>query len=108
MFRFAVGLAQVGVFDPTAFLSTQLHNTHDYMLYESFERPWFFIHKYVNPSPTPIEQNKSIPAGQLSTVADQLALETAIKVFEVFGWIPSEDGVRWLAEEQKKLIERRL
>ena len=106
--RFAVGMAQGGVFDPTAFLSIQLHNTHDYMLFESFERPWFFIHKYVNPSNTPIEQRKSVPVGQLSTVVDQLALETAIKVFEVFGWFPSEAAERMLAEDQKKLIERRL
>ena len=106
--RFAVGLVQVGVFDPTAFLSIQLHNTHDYMLFDSFERPWFFIHEYVNPSNTPIEQRKSVPVGQLSTVVDQLALETAIKVFEVFGWVPTEAGERMLAEDQKKLIERRL
>lgn len=106
--RFAVGLAQGGVLDPTAFLSIQLHNTHDYMLFEDFKRPWFFIHEYVNPSNTPIEQQRSVPVGQLSAVADKMALETAIKVFEVFGWIPSEDAVRWLAEEQKKLIERQL
>jgi len=106
--RFAVGLVQVGVLDPTAFLSIQLHNTRDYMLFESFERPWFFIHEYVNPSNTPIEQSKSVPVGQLSTVVDQLALKTAIKVFEVFGWVPSEAGERMLTEDQKKLIERRL
>jgi len=106
--RFTAGLVQDGVLDPTAFLSIQLHNTHDYMLYESFERPWFSIHEYVNPSHTPIEQSKSVPVGQLSTVVDQLALETAIKVFEVFGWIPNEAAERMLAEEQKKLIERRL
>jgi len=106
--RFAVGLVQVGVLDPTAFLSLQLHNTHDYMLFESFERPWFFIHEYVNQSNTPIEQSKSVPVGQLSTVVDQLALETAIKVFEVFGWVPSEAAERMLADDQKKLIERRL
>lgn len=106
--RFAAGLVQDGALDPTAFLSIQLHNTHDYMLYESFERPWFFIHEYVNPSHTPIEQSKSVAVGQLSTVVDQLALETTIKVFEVFGWIPGEAAERMLAEEQKKLIERRL
>ena len=106
--RFAVGLAQGGVLEPAAFLSIQLHNTHDYMLFEDFKRPWFFTHEYVNPSNTPIEQQRSIPVGQLSAVADQMALETAIKVFEVFGWVISEDAVRWLAEEQRKLIERRL
>ncbi len=106
--RFAVGLAQGGVFDPTAFLSIQLHNTHDYILFENFKRVWFSIHEYVNSSNTPIEQQRSVSVGQLSTVADQIALETAIRVFEVFGWVPSEDGIRWLAEEQKKLIERRL
>jgi len=106
--RFAVGLAQGGVLDPTAFLSIQLHNTHDYILFESFKRVWFSVHEYVNPLNTPIEQQRSIPVGQLSAVADQIALETAIKVFEVFNWVPSEDGIRWLAEEQKKLIERRL
>ena len=108
MLRFAVGLAQSGIFDPTAFLSIQLYNTLDYMLFESFERPWFFIHEYVNPSNTPIEQQKSVSVGQLSAVADQMALETAIKVFEVFGWVPNEAAERMLAEDQKKLIERRL
>lgn len=106
--RFAVGLAQGGVFDPTAFLSIQLHNTHDYMLFESFERPFFLSHEYVNPSNRLIEEQKSIPVGQLSAVADQMALEMAIKVFSVFGWVPGEAAVRMLAEDQKKLIERRL
>lgn len=106
--RFAVGLAQGGILDPTAFLSIQLHNTHNYMLFEEFERPWFFIHEFVNPLNTPIEKQRSIPVGQLSAVADQMALELAITVFEVFTWVPSEDGVRWLVEEQKKLIDRRL
>lgn len=105
--RFAVGMAQGGVFDPTAFLSIQLHNTHDYVLFEDFGRTWFFVHNYVNPSNMPIEQQKSVPVGQLSAVADQMALETAIKVFEVFGWVPSEAGVRMLAEDQKKFVERR-
>jgi hypothetical protein len=108
IFRFAVGLAQGGILEPTAFLSIQLNNTRDYMLFEEFLRPFFFIHEYVNTSDTPIEQQKSVPVSQLSAVADQMALETAIKVFEVFGWVPSEAGVRMLAEDQKKLIERRL
>ncbi|MBE9482222.1 MAG: hypothetical protein IMY88_00925 [Chloroflexi bacterium] len=106
--RFAIGLAQRGVLAPTAFLSIQLHNTHNYILLEDFNRPWFLIHEYVNSSNTPIEQQRSVSVGQLSAVADQMALETAIKVFEVFGWVPSEEAIRWLAEEQKKLIERRL
>ncbi|MFO7996188.1 MAG: hypothetical protein R6U93_03440 [Dehalococcoidia bacterium] len=106
--RFAAGLAQGGLLDPTAFLSIQLHNTYDYMLYEDFTRPWFLAREYVNPSSTPIEQQRSIPVGQLSAVADKMALDTAIKVLEVFGWVPSEEAIRWLAEEQKKLIERRL
>jgi hypothetical protein len=105
--RFAVGLAQGGVFGSTVFLSIQLLNTHDYMLFESFERSWFLVHKYVNPSNTPIEQQKNVPVGQLSAVVDQLAVETAIKVFEVFGWVPSEAAERMLAEDQKKLIERK-
>jgi hypothetical protein len=106
--RFAVGLAHGGVLDPTAFLSIQLHNTHNYMLYEDFNRPWFLFHEYVNTSDMPIEQQRSVPVGQLSAVADQMALETAIKVFEVFGWVPRQEAIRWLTEEQKKLIERRL
>ncbi|MFC1970700.1 hypothetical protein ACFLV0_02015 [Chloroflexota bacterium] len=106
--RFAVGLAQGGILDPTAFLSIQLHNTQNYMLFEDFSRTWFLGHEYVNPLNTAIEHQRSITIGQLSAVADQMALDAAIKVFEVFGWSPSEDGLRWLAEEQKKLVERRL
>jgi len=108
IFRFAVGLAQGGVFDPTAFLSIQLHNTHDYMLFENFERPFFLSYQYVNPSNRLIEQQKSVPVGQLSAVADQIALDMAIEVFSVFDWVPSVAAVRMLAEDQKKLIERRL
>jgi len=104
--HFAVWLAHGGVFDSTAFLSIQLHNTHDYMLFESFER--FFPHEYVNQSNRPIEQEKSVPVGELPAIADQIALEMAVKVFSVFGWIPSDAAVRTLAEDQKKLIERRL
>ena len=32
--QFSVGLAQGGILDPTAFLSIQLQNTNDYMLFE--------------------------------------------------------------------------
>jgi len=104
--RFAVGLAQGDVLDPNAFLSIQLHNTHDYMLFESFNR--FFTYSYVNQSDRPIEQQQSLPVGELSAVADQMALEMAIEVFSVFDWVPNEAAVRMLAEDQKKLIERRL
>lgn len=104
--RFAVGLAQGGILDPVAFISVQLHNTRDYMLFESFSR--FFPHTYVNPSDRPIEQEWNLPAGELSAFADQMALDMAIKIYSVFGWIPAEAAVRTLAEDQKKLIERRL
>jgi len=104
--RFAVGLAQGGILDPAAFISVQLHNTKDYMLVESFER--FFPHEYVNQSDKPIEQQHKLPVNELSAVADQTALQMSIRVFEVFGWIPSEAAIRTLTEDQKKLIERRL
>jgi len=106
IFHFAMGLAQGGVLDPTAFLSVQLHNTKDYMLFESFGR--FFTHRYVNQSDTPITFEQTIPASELSATADTMALNMAIKVFSVFGWIPAEASVRNLVEDQKKLIERRL
>jgi len=106
IFRFAVGLAQGGILDPDAFLSIQLHNTHDYMLFESFNR--FFGYSYVNQSDRPIEQQQSLPVGELSAVADQMALEMAIKIYSVFGWVPVEAAVRTLVEDQKKFIERRL
>lgn len=106
MFRFAVGLAQGGVLDPTAFLSVQLHNTKDYMLYESFER--FFTFRYVNQSDMPITLEETIPASELPAAADRMALEMAIKVFSVFGWIPADAAIRNLTEDQRKLIERRL
>lgn len=106
IFRFAVGLAQGGVLDPTAFLSIQLHNTKDYMLYESFER--FFPNKYVNQWDTPITFEQSLPASELSASADKMALDMAIKVFSVFGWSPADAAIRNLTEDQKKLIERRI
>jgi hypothetical protein len=109
MLRFAVGLVQNGILTSTASISIQLHNTSDYMLYEDFERPYFYIHKFVNQSEDPIEHHLSLPSDLLSTaIADQNALEMAIKVFEVFNWIPTEAGIRMLTEDQKKLIERRL
>lgn len=106
VFRFAVGLAQGGVLDPTAFLSLQLHNTKDYMLFESSDR--FFTHRYVNQNDAPITFEQSLPAGELSATADKMALDMAIKVFSIFGWIPAEAAVRTLVEDQKKLVERRL
>ncbi|MCJ7653874.1 MAG: hypothetical protein MUO97_00980 [Dehalococcoidia bacterium] len=106
IFHFAVGLAQAGVLDPTAFLSVQLHNTKDYMLFESFDR--FFPHEYVNQWDTPIIYEQSLPASEVSANADKIALDCAIKVFSVFGWSPAEVAVRNLVEDQKKLIERRL
>ena len=106
IFHFAVGLAKGGVLDPTAFLSVQLHNTKDYMLYESFDR--FFTHRYVNQTDTPIMFEQSLPVGELSASADQMALSMATKVYSVFNWIPAEAAIRTLVEDQKKLIERRL
>lgn len=106
IFRFAVGLAQGGILDPTAFLSVQLHNTKDYILFESSGR--FFHHRYVNKWDTPISYEQSLPSNELSSVADREALDFAIKVFSVFGWVPADAAVRNLFEDQKKLIERRL
>lgn len=106
IFRFAVGLGQSGILSPTAFLSIQLHNTRDYVLYENFERS--FHYNYVNKSDRPIEQQYTLPVSELSAVADQMALDLAIKVFSVFGWMPVDAAIRTLAEDQKKLIERRL
>jgi len=105
IFHFAVGLAHGGILDPTAFMSIQLHNTRDYMLFESPNR--FFPHEYVNQSGRLIEQQKSITVGQLAAIADEVALKMAIKVFSVFGWVPGEAAVRNLSEDQKKLVERR-
>lgn len=53
-------------------------------------------------------RKQSVPVGQLAAITDQIALEMAIKVFLVFGWVPGEAAVRTLAEDQKKLVERRL
>ena len=106
IFHFVVGLAQGGALDPTAFLSVQLHNTKDYMLYESFSR--LFTYQYVNPVDTPITFEQNLPAGELSASADKLALDMAIKVYSVFNWIPADAAIRTLVEDQKKLIERRL
>lgn len=106
IFRFAVGLAEGGILDPTAFLSIQLHNTGDYMLYESFDR--FFTNRYVNPSERPFERQLSLPVSELPAIADQQALEMAVDIFEVFGWSPAESAMRNLTEDQKKLVERRL
>lgn len=104
--RFAVGLAQGGILDPAAFISIRLKNTYDYMLFESFSR--FFPREYVNPSDRPIEQEWSLPVGELSALADQMALDMAIKIYSVFNWSPAEAAIRTLVEDQKKLVERRL
>lgn len=104
--HFAVGLAQSGMLEPEAFLSIELHNTKDYMLFESFER--FFRDGYVNPSDTPITFEHSLPPAELPARADKLALDMAIKVYSIFNWIPAEAAIRNLIEDQKKLIERRL
>ncbi len=76
------------------------------MLYESFER--FFTYNYVNTTDRPIEQQYTLPVSELSAVADQMAFNLAIKVFSVFGWVPQDAAIRTLAEDQKKIIERRL
>jgi hypothetical protein len=104
--HFAAGLGHGGVLDPSAAISVQLHNTKDHMLVESFER--FFPYQYVNPSDVPIEQQRILPVAELSAAADETALEMSLRIFEVFGWIPSDAAVRNLAEDQKKLLERRL
>jgi len=98
-----VGLAKGGALDPTAFLSVQLHNTKDYMLYESFDR--FFTHRYVNQTDTPIMFEQSLPVGELSANADQMALNMATRVYSVFNWIPAEAAIRTLIEDQKSLLK---
>jgi hypothetical protein len=104
--HFAVGLAQRGLLEPEAFLSIELHNTKDYMLFESFE--WFFRDGYVNPSDTPITFKHILPPVELPARADKMAMDMAIKVYSIFNWIPAEAAIRNLVEDQKKLIERRL
>lgn len=104
--HFAVGLAQYGVLEPEAFLSIELHNTKDYMLFESFER--FFRDGYVNPSDTPITFEHRLSTDELPALADKIALDMAVKVYSIFNWIPAEAAIRNLVEEQRKLIERRL
>jgi len=94
------------VLEPEAYLSIELHNTKDYMLFESFDR--FFHDGYVNPSDTPITFENSLPPAELPALADKMALDMAIKVYSVFNWIPTEPAIRNLGEDQKKLIERRL
>jgi hypothetical protein len=76
------------------------------MLYESSDR--FFPHQYINKGDTPITYEQSLPASELTAIAEKEALEFAIKIFAVFGWFPAEPALRNLAEDQKKLIERRL
>jgi len=104
--HFTVGLAQCGVLEPEAFLSIELHNTRDYMLFESFER--FFRDGYVNSSDTPITFEHILPSAELPALADKIALDMAIKVYSIFNWIPAEAAIRNLVEDQRKLIERRL
>jgi hypothetical protein len=106
MFQFAVGISQSGILDPTAYLSVQLHNTKDYMLYESFDR--FFTDRYVNPTDVPIMFEQTLPVNELLASANQMALDMAIKVYSVFNWTPADAAIRTLGEDQKKLIERRL
>jgi hypothetical protein len=104
--HFAIGLGHGGVLDPKAFLSIELHNTKDYMLFESFER--FFTNQYVNKSDMPITCELRLPTSELSATVDKIAMDMAIKVYSVFDWIPAKAAIRTLVEDQKKLIERRL
>ena len=104
--HFAVGFATAGVFDPAAYIDLQLHNTYDYMLYESSSR--FFTDRYVNQSEVPFEYKTTIPSSELIGAADKIALAVSIDVYGLFGWIPTEAAMRTLVEDQKKLVERRL
>jgi len=104
--HFAIGLGQGGVLEPEAFLSIELHNTKDYMLFESFDR--FFRDGYVNPSDAPITFEHKLPPSELPALADKMALDMAIKVYSIYNWIPANAAIRNLVEDQKKLIERRL
>ncbi|MFQ5872196.1 MAG: hypothetical protein ACE5JL_00140 [Dehalococcoidia bacterium] len=106
VFRFAIGLAERGVLDPVAHLSISLCNTRDCMLYEDFER--LFFYNYVSESDQPISQEWNVPASELRAVADEKALEMATKILSVFNWTPDEGQVRILADDQRKLLERKL
>ena len=105
IFEFVARLASKGILVPSASISIGLHNMGDHQL-AAFDSRRFMPDWYVRASDEPILIEKEVSEQDLITNKDELALDVVVEIFENFNW--NEPPRHILAEDQKKLRERRL
>jgi len=105
IFEFAARVARHEVLRPEAEISIQLHGMKEREL--TFEDLWrsMSVRGHVS-GRDQITCEVTVPQVQLLAGAPELALDTAIAIFERFGWF--NPPRQTLADDQRKLLERRL
>ena|SRR5215207_1389878 len=100
---FARNLAYREVLEPAADITIELHGMAGRVLTASFDRE---LHGHYEATTDLICWHETVPATALLATASDLALDATVHVFERFGWqdLPREV----LAEDQRRLLERRL
>jgi len=103
--EFASRLANKHALRPSAFISIGLYNLKDHEL-TSFSASRHLDDGYVYSMEDPIVIEREIPQDELVVNAGSFALDFIVEIFERFNW--NNPPRQILAEEQKRLRERRL
>jgi hypothetical protein len=100
---FARNLAFREALDPAADILIELHGVNGHSLWAPNGR---FLGVRLMATADPICWHQTVPTATLLATADDLALDAIEHVLERFGW--DDPPRRILAEEQQRLLERRL
>lgn len=106
MFEFAARLMSKGVFAPSIRIAVQLTETTGRQLY--LEDPMRFLSGPYRCSSESVMIERVHGEADLLGDAASLALRLTLDIFERFNWMPSDQTIASLAEDQRKLLERRL
>lgn len=102
VFEFGRGLAYRGVLEPATHLAIELHGTQGRQLSSPSSRIPLLVREA---SVDQVCWGRTLLSSELIATAPEVAIDAAVHVFERFGW----DAPRsMLAEEQRRLLERRL
>ena len=106
-YEFAARLAEQGIIDQVALIEVALRNADGYRLFtqHGMLSPYqsFYEHTTSNPQ---IEFERKVGRQTLLSSPREPALKDAVRIMQQFGF--KEPPIRILAEEQRKLLERRI
>jgi hypothetical protein len=104
IFEFAARLAQEGILQPQVQISIKLEGMKNRQLF--FWEPYRYLSESYICRINEIPFDKELPATDIIAARHEEALKAAIHIFERFGW--QDPPWQILAEDQRKLLERRL